>query len=250
MKTTLYLLISALASGFLFADEDAFEGTLIFPDGDALPGIPAGVSEEGFLLWQSPLFMKGESPFLTNQIDSIQLKGSRPEEQSKTIATITFQNRVDKSFDTMEAELLSFDDEFVKLRSWYAGDLTLKRAMLHMIEVSTEPSAIINGPGRMEDWEKIESPDAWRIDGKNLVSAERGSIARDLPQLPDAIHIEFELTFDYSPYLRLHLFANSGNQLNPSNAYSVSIQRGSMEFQKRIENRSAPLPADLVRPSS
>ena len=246
MKTIPYLLLSALACCRLFAEEDKLEGEIVFPDGDALPGLPTGISDEGFLLWKSPLFLKGESPFLTNQIDSIQLTGLRPEEQTETIATITFQNRVDKSYDVMEAELVSFDDESVKLKTWYAGDLTLKRSMLHMIEVTTEPPAILNGPGRMEDWTTIESPGTWTIDGKNLVANERGSIARELPDLPDKIKIEFDLAFDYSPYLRLHLFATSGDELNPRTGYSISIQRGSLEFLKRIENRSSPMQLDRV----
>ena len=246
MKPTLHLLLSAVASCSLFAEENKLEGKLVFADGDALPGIPAGVSEEGFLIWKSPLFMNDKSPFLTRKIDSIELKGQRPSEQTETVATITFQNRVDKSFDVIEAELLGFDDEFVTLRSWYAGDMTLKRSMLHMIEVTTEPAAIINGPGRMEDWKTIENPEAWTIDGKNLVSGERGAIARELSELPEKIHIEFELSFDYSPYLRLHFFADSGDELNPNTSYSVSIQRNSLEFMKRVDHRSVPLQLDRV----
>ena len=245
MKTIPCFLISAFIACRIFAEESALEGELLFPDGDALPGIPSGVSEEGYLLWNSPLLLKEKSPFLTPQIDSIQLKGGRPAEQSETVATITFQNRVDKAFDVMEAELLGFDDESVKLRTWYAGDLTLKRSMLHMVEVTTEASAILNGPGRMEDWEIIEDPEAWEIDGKNLVSKERGSIARELRNLPDKIKIEFDLTFDYAPSLTLYFFADSGTELNPSTAYSIPIQRGAMQFRKRVEDKTVPLQMDL-----
>lgn len=241
MKTTSHLQILALATYCAFGQESALAGELVFADGDALSGSPAGVSEEGHLLWTSPLFLNDSSPFLSKKIDSIQLKRLRPPQQAETVATITFQNRIDKAFDVMEAELLSFDDETVKLRTWYAGDLTLKRSMLHMIEVTTEAPAIINGPGRMEDWNAIDDTDAWKIDGKNLVSATRGSIARDLPQLPDRIKIEFDLSFDYSPYLRVYLFANSGNDPTPDSTYSITIQRSSIQFSKQVESRSVPL---------
>ncbi|MGJ8723852.1 MAG: hypothetical protein ACSHYB_04785 [Roseibacillus sp.] len=244
MKTTLPLLILALAAYSSSAEENSIKGELVFPDGDAFPGIPAGVSEEGFLLWKSPLFMKDKGSFLTTEVDTIKLSGQRPAKKNKTVATITFQNRVDKAFDVMEADLLGFDDESVKLRTWYAGDLTLKRSMLHMIEVSTESPAIIDGPGRIDEWQTLESASAWRIDGRNLVSSARGSIARELPQLPDQIHIEFDLFFDYSPYLRLHLFADSGDEIIPRTGYSISIQRGTMQFLKKVDNRSVPIQMD------
>ena len=243
---TLACLLTSSIGGW--GEEDSLTGTLVFPEGESLPGLASGVSPEGFLLWQSPFFVDDVIPFHSRNIDSIRLQGPRPAARGETIATITFQSRVDKVFDVMEAELLGFNDDEVKLKTWYAGELTLKRSMVHGIEVTTEAPAIINGPGQKEDWQTIESPDAWRFEGKNLISSAHGSIARDLPQLPDKVQVEFDLEFDYSPNLRLHFFSDSGTELIPRSGYSISIRRGTMQFLKKIENRSIPLQMDFFGP--
>lgn len=228
----------------LFAEEQPLSGELVFPDGDSLPGLPGGVSEEGFLLWQCPLLVTERSPFYPREIDVIRLRGPRPTSAAETIATITFQTRVDKIFDVMEGELLDFNDEEVKVKTWYAGELTLKRSMLHAVEVATEAPAVISGPGNIDEWELIENPEAWQIEGKNLISSARGSVARELKDLPEKLKLEFDLSFDYSPYLRLFFFADSGSEMRPRNSYSIQIQRNSMNFQKNVDNRSVPLQTD------
>ena len=245
MNTFTTIALFGIATSLGLADEKPVAGKLLFPEGETLPGMATGVSPEGFLLWESPLFVGDAIPFHTHNIDSIHLQGPRPTNDGNTVATITFQTRADKIFDVMEAELLGFNDGEVRLKTWYAGELTLKRSMIHGIEVATEASAIINGPGEKEDWQTIESPDAWSFEGKNLVSSARGSIAREFPELPDKLHLEFDLAFDYSPYLRLHFFSDSGTELIPRTGYSISIQRGSMQFLKRVDNRSIPLQMDL-----
>lgn len=249
MKHLLTVVSSVALAGLsvpsIGAEEEALIGKLVFPEGETLPGLAAGVSSEGFLLWKSELFVGDAIPFHTRNIDSILLRGTRPEQTQNTIATITFQSRVDNLFDVMRAELLGFNDTEVRLKTWYAGELTLKRTMVHGIEVTTEAPAILNGPGKPSDWQTIESPDAWAFEGKNLVSSARGSIARELSDLPDQVKMEFDLNFEYSPYLRLHFFANSGTDLIPRTGYSISIQRGSMQFLKKVDNRSIPLEIDL-----
>ncbi|GHC51871.1 hypothetical protein [Roseibacillus persicicus] len=245
MKALSSSLLAISLLQLLSAEEQATQGQLVFPDGDSIPGLPAGVDAEGHLLWQSQLFTKDSVPFLTRKVDSILLDGPPVPAEQSTVATISFQTHTDKMFDVMKAELLGFDDKTVKLRTWYAGELTLKRSMLHSIEVSNESPAIINGPGRIEDWQPIESPDAWRIEGTNLISEARGSIARELNDLPDKVLLEFDLAYEYAPYLRLHFFADSGEELIPRTGYSISIQRGSMNFLKKVDNRSQPLQMNI-----
>lgn len=245
MKILSQSLLSCLLFQPLLAEEATLQGELVFPDGESIPGLPAGVSPEGFLLWQSSLLTNDSVPFLTQKIDSIHLDNARMPKKETTVATISFQTHIDKMYDVMQAELLGFDDKEVKIRTWYAGELSLKRSMLHSIEVSTEAPAIIRGPGRMQDWRTIESPDAWRIEGSNLVSEARGSISREIKDLPDKILLEFDLAYEYAPYLRLHFFANSGEELIPRTGYSISIQRGSMNFLKKVDNRSIPLEMNI-----
>ena len=237
MKLNLTPLLLSLSVQFAFSNPATeLEAELIFPNGDTLPGLPGGLGSSGTLLWESPLFKNSQNSFNTSAIDTIHLSSERLRDRANTIASLTFQTRVDEIFDVMEGELLSLNDEEIMLRTWYAGDLRIKRKMLHSIKVDTEAPAILNGPGRITDWETIESGKAWRIEGKNLISSERGAISRELAELPDKIKLQFDYTFELSPYLQLYFFADSGHKFTPSTGYSVRIQGGSTQFRKRINN--------------
>ena len=250
LSLSLLFTTSPLALGEV---KDELRGELIFPDGDSLPGLPGGISPENFLLWDSPLFLKSQSPFRSKAIDSIHFSTTAPQNNGSTIASITFQSRVDKLFDVIEGELLSFDDHEVKLRTWYAGDLSLKRKMLRSIKVATEAPAIVKSPRKIEDWQRIgdRGAEAWQVDGKNLVSLDRGSIAKELPELPNQIKLEFELEYNFSPSLRIYFFADSGEDWMPQTGYSISIQRGPVQFLKKVNNLSTPLQMKAIgrRPS-
>ena len=246
MKALSTTCLTLLSASFLSAEPAPLQGRLIFPNGDSLSGLPTGVTEEGFLLWKSDLFATENSSFRTRAIDSIQLFQTRPSPEASTIANITFQKMVDKNFDVIEAELLGFNDQEVKLDTWYAGELTLKRTMLHSIDVTTKEPAIFNGPGRLEDWNIVQNENAWSEKGKSFLSSDRGSIAREFPDLPDQVHFEFDLSFESSPYLQLYLFADSGFDRFPRNGYSINIQQSSMRFLKVIDKRSVPLQMNIM----
>jgi hypothetical protein len=249
MKFPLLPILLPFLGTSLDADEVPIEGQLRFPNGDSLQGQPTGLTEDGFLLWQSDLFQDQQERFRINSADAILLRSgnSRPlEDASPTQATITFQTHVDESVDTLHAELLSFDEETVEVKTWYGGDLTLKRSMLDRIEVEGKSTPLITGPGVLADWKRPENEDAWTIDSGILTSTERGTIAREFSQLPDKVHCSFELEFDSSPYLRIYFFASSGDETYPDDCYSIQLQRGGgMNFGKRVDERPVPLQGEL-----
>ena len=240
MKVIPTTFFACLTASLLSAEPSPPKARVIFPDGDSLSGSPVGVTEEGFLLWRSPL-LEQNSPFRTRTLDSIQLSETQPSPEGTTIANITFQTRIDKHFDVLEAELLDFDDQEIRLKTWYAGELTLKRSMLDSIEITTRAPAIFNGPGRLDAWNNIDDIQAWNIRNRSFISSERGSIARKFPELPDQVHFEFDFSFDSSPSLQLYLFADSGSKMTPLNAYSLNIQQNSVRFLKVVDQRRIPL---------
>lgn len=243
MNTSPFLSLCLLTS-LLAAEEPPVSCTLRFPDGDALTGSPAGVDAEGYLSWNSKLFAQDGARFEPTQLDSITIQSLvAPTFPETTQAIISFQSHIDQSTDILNGELLGFDDETVKLRTWYAGELELKRSMLDAITVDTAPRPIINGAGKLEDWEIIGEPNAWKIDKNVFTSNNRGSLARELPDLPNLIQLSFDLSFDYSPYLRIFFFADSGTELVPRTGYSISIQNGPMQFTKRKDNNNISINA-------
>lgn len=240
---TASLLSLCLTVSLLTAEEDPMVSCkLRFPEGDVLTGSPAGLDADGFLQWKSALFSQDSARFGTSYLDSITLQSlSAPVLPETTQAIISFQSHIDQSTDILNGELLGFDDAVVKLKTWYAGEVELKRAMLQSVTVDTAARPIINGAGKLSDWEVIGTSGAWRIDKNVFTATNRGSVARELPELPNLIQVSFDLSFDYSPYLRIFFFADSGTELMPRTGYSVSIQNGPMQFLKREDNRTQPM---------
>lgn len=242
---TASLLSLCLTASLLTAEERPLVSCqLHFPDGDNLTGSPAGLDAEGFLQWTSPLLATDYARFGTSHLDSITLQALTPPVLPETTqALLSFQSHVDQSNDILNGELLGFNDETVKLKTWYAGEVELKRAMLKSVTVDTAARPIITGAGKLSDWETIGSSDAWKIDKNVFTATNRGSLARELSDLPNLVQISFDLSFDYSPYLRIFLFSDSGTELIPRTGYSITIQNGPMQFIKRKDNRTLAITA-------
>ena len=236
--TALLLSVPTLSGQEVEASPEPRLSELVFIDQNTLTGHPSGLGEEGLFLWQSPLFSTKNHPFLFSNLDSIRFSGAPPL-QDGTVATISFQNHTDRISDTIEAELLGFDDETVKLKTWYAGDLTLKRSMLRSIDVQNQDPALVTGPGRMDQWLQLDGEDAWLIKNKKIISEGRGTIAREFPDLSDKIHLQFQFQFNYSPYLRIVLCGDGGEDAR--SYYSLSIQGGNLNFSKYRDRRQNAL---------
>lgn len=183
--------------------------------------------------------------------DSISLDNSvspvLPLREDSTLARVTFQPHVEESIDTLEGELVSFDEESVKVKTWYAGDLTLRRSMLKQIEVDGGSAPLLHGPGSIDDWNQIGDKGAWSIDAGVLHCEKEGTVARDFGGIPDSLHLSFDLEFESSPFLRIFFFANSGVERLPTEAYSIQIARSQMTFLKRVDNKNIPLNLDIMR---
>ncbi|MBK1835070.1 hypothetical protein [Roseibacillus ishigakijimensis] len=222
------------------------KSTLTFPGGDALSGSPAGLTADGSLLWNSPHFSKKPLPFFTKEIDSIQLFSEvAPQQTAAPLATLTFQSHIDEQSDTLQAELLHFDEETVKVRTWFGGELSLRRAMLDAIEVDDAGQTLFTGPGDPAEWQAVgDDSQAWKIENRKFVSREQGGLAREFPDLPDRYLITFDVQLDYPPYLRLHLCADSGTDNMPETGYSLSLQRNLILFRKRENGRHYNLNPD------
>lgn len=240
----------ALGSQLSTASETSpVEALLHFPNGDVLEGAPNGFDKDGFLLWKSDLFQNGQERFQIQSSDSLSFKGvsSQTPLQSgnATLARIYFQPHIEESIDSIEAELIAFDEESVHVKTWYAGDLILKRSMLSEIKVDGKDAPLINGPGSLDDWNQI-GQGAWKIDSGNLQCSQKGSIAREFNNFPDKVHLSFDLESESTPFLRLFFFANSGTEFIPRESYSIQISGSQMYFLKRVGNVRIPLETEIM----
>ena len=238
---TLTSLALLFPSAWAEKENNVLLGNLIFPEGDSIPGLPASIEQGGILNWKSDLLFEEQTPFQSRAIESIRFSDRLSNENEDiTLATLTFHQRVNKMVDVIQGELLGFDEEHIHIKTWYAGELSLKRKMMTKIEISGDSHKVVNGVGRMDQWTKVNDTKAWAIEEKALISNSSGTISREFPNLPKKLKIEFDLTFEY-PTLSLHLFANTGTEINPDTGYRISIQRGPMQFYKRVDARRVPL---------
>lgn len=252
LSSVLGLVLLSFPLERIAAEEDAPLGaSLRFPNGDVLEGSPSGLTEDGFLLWESELFQSGNERFEIRQSDSISLGESspppEPSGQEAALAKVTFQPHVEDSVDTMQVELVGFDDQSVQVKTWYAGDLTLKRSMLRQIEVDGKSTPLVNGPGTIDDWNQIGDKGAWQIKAGVMSCQKEGSIARKFSDLPDSLHLSFDLNFETSPYIRIYFFANTGVESRPAETYSIQIGRAQMMFMKKVGRRHIPLELEDVK---
>ena len=238
------LITFALSAASPIAEMPEVPSSLVFPSGDTLTGHPLGVDADGHLFWQSELFTEQQGTFFTSAIDSISLDPQMPPADAKgSQAIVTFQSHVDRSIDTLSGELLGFGEEMLTLRTWYGGELSLRRSMLERVTVDSFPTAIIGPSNRSKDWNILGDQDSWVIEKGAFSAKDTGTLARNFPDLPDTVQISFDLKFEgYSPYLRLFFSADSGTSHSPAICYLVNIQRGPMIFSKTLNNRRKSLP--------
>ncbi|MDP0489771.1 MAG: hypothetical protein Q7Q71_01825 [Verrucomicrobiota bacterium JB023] len=239
----LFLILATLSA---WADESAPVATVHFADGKSLIGSPAGYEEHEHLLWSSPYLRNESVRFEIPAVDRIDFDDTaqQPDELDYQ-AFVQLHQHYDRFADRLPAELLSFDENEVRLRTWYAGDLTLQRSMVAHIEVSSQPKALYSGPLPLEDWTEVNDESAWEETPKGLQTLRRGSIAQKFPDLPERLKISFEVSFDNGPYLALLFFADANDTSRPDNYYYLELRGSYVDFRKTIDGRYVRLGNNL-----
>lgn len=236
------LILAAVAVALPALADEAATGSIAFANGDRLSGRALGLTDEGFLLWESPNLHNDRLPLDIAQILDISVAGSHlPAPDATHVATVTLTNG-----DTLLGALKALDKDKVVLDTPIAGEVTLSRSMTSYLSVSKAERIIFSGPLQVDDWTISDGTDtAWRSEDGELVSQSSGAgIARSFDH-GDRVRIEFDLNWRSTLRMSVLLASNDGETTQPDHCYELSINRRNVFLKMRPRQRIIGAPAPI-----
>ncbi len=232
-----------LLPGVLVFAMGARAETLLFANKDTLQGSFLGCDKTG-LRWQSPA-AKESLIFQTASLTEAKLNPRKlPIGTSQPAHTVLLVNG-----DELPGTIVSIDDNTMLLDTWYAGRLTIPRAMIRAVTPAKKTNILYQGPNGPGEWiAGEEEPDdegrtgkCWVYKNGVFTASSYGSIWRDM-KLPPHSDIGFDLTLPVGePDLDMYIY--SGDNGDAKNCYlfqfglgGVSLTRISMEKNAHMES--------------
>ena len=161
-----------------FAQQEA--SVVRFSNGDKLTGDLMALTGDK-LSWKS-LLLKEPAEFDLKYVDALELPiGALPAERPVAAheAIIVMTNG-----DTIRGQLAGITDAEIRLSTWYAEELILKRVNVKSAKITSLTDIHYRGPNSMEEWTLGHGADGWRFGGSALHSEAPGGIAREV-DFPD-----------------------------------------------------------------
>ena len=208
-------------------------GSLRFTNRDQLSGNPGGIDEAGNLKWQAE-FLHQAIPVKPSAILEMRLQGGpqpKPVEGHQALLLLT-------NGDTLRGQLDALDEEHVTLKTWYAGDLKVRRTMASDLEIQRSHRTLYSGPEDFDSWVIEGEKNAWKLENGLLASSKGAGIAREI-QTPERCHIQFDLSWQSSLRFRVLLLSDDGETTQPDNCYDLVCQRRFVYLRKRWVSRAA-----------
>lgn len=207
---------------------------LKFRNGDVLHGTIQGIEGGTLLQWQRD-DVKAPLGFALDNVLELQL-APRPPKTTRVPHRMVVELT---NGDRLAGDLVSLNDKVLKLDTWYAGTLALKRSMLQRIaSVAATPDAIFAGPTGMSGWTTSEnSHDNWKFKNGAFYSPLHNScgIGRNV-NLPDMANIEFDLAWRGQFYLQVGFYYEDLRNIYGSGGYAFGFNSSSVVLN-RFANR-------------
>ncbi len=220
----IHLAILVLVSSCM-ARED---GSIVrFANGDQLSGQVESLSKES-LLWKSTI-LKEPAEFDLSHIMDLTMPAApekRDEVEAGHIATLEMTNG-----DSIQGQLAGLSDEEIRLKTWYAGEMTFRRVNVKSVEISQMSDSFYRGPNSMEEWTSAGHRDSWTFKGGSLFSGSSGGIAREI-DFPDECVIAFDAAWRGAFRPRVVFYSSDITTSNPDEGYEMVFQGNSIHVKK------------------
>jgi hypothetical protein len=202
------------------------QDTLAFLNKDLLHGTLISIDQDTGLHWQSP---EARDPivFKMGQISQIKLDSHKPPNPVASAQRIGLTNG-----DALPGNIVSMDDKTLVLDTWYAGRLSIPRAMLRQITpLSDSDSAIYEGPTGLEGWTigHMGGGRSWSFRDGALVGSNYGTIGRDV-KLPEMSDVEFDVVLRGNSQFSIGIYSDRAD--NFGNCYMLQLSSGYTELQR------------------
>jgi hypothetical protein len=221
--------IQVPAPGGSTSDTAPQQDTLSFLNKDQLHGYLLAIDSGGALHWQSP---EARDPivFKNGDVSEIKLDSHKPPATTSE-ARIALTNG-----DILPGNIVSLDDQTLALDTWYAGRLSLPRAMLRSIlPMSDAANLEYQGPTSLDGWTigRMGNPGSWSYKDGALIGGNYGTIGRDV-KLPDMSTVGFDLILQGNEQLGIGIYADHPD--NTGNCYMLQLSSGYAELQRYSRN--------------
>ena len=193
--------------------EKAYADELRLENGDQLHGTLLGIKggAEGRLIW------KHERAAVPVEFTLAGMGAVDLGERAKAGARVHRGSLRLTNGDVLAGDLVSLDDQNLVLDTWYAGKLTVPRPLVRQMEPWTALNATLySGPAAdLAGW---NSPDGeinqqWECrDGALTTRQGRGTISREIPNLPDSVQFAFDLAWTRNSTLGFAFFCETGRR--------------------------------------
>lgn len=216
------------------AGEATAEDTLVFANEDQLHGALAQIDEDGVLTWKHPA-AKAPIPFTLGSMTKILLRRTAGK-ASAPAALVYLTND-----DALAGEIVRLDAEQLVLRTWYAGEMNIPRAMIAKIEPNQSGALqLLEGPGQIADWvsdNETAKAKGWKVEEQALVGTQNNApIARTLKGLPEAAQFDFTMQWVNYPNFQFMFYLQDASK-SRGNGYSLRVSGTSVMLYRISENQ-------------
>jgi hypothetical protein len=149
------------------------DGSVVrFSNGDRLTGDLLALNGEK-LSWKSQL-LKEPAEFDLKYVVDLELPvgappAGRPEAAHEAMISMT-------NGDTIRGQLAGITDTEIRLATWYAEELILKRVNVKSAKISSIADIYYRGPNSIEEWTNRDGGDGWTFRGGALTSDAPGGL--------------------------------------------------------------------------
>lgn len=206
--------------------ESAALETVTFLNKDQLHGSLLSIDQSSGVHWQCPA-ARGPIIFKTGEVAEIKLDGQKPANAAASSQRIGLTNG-----DEFPGNIVSLDGNTLVLDTWYAGKLSIPRAMLRSIIPVSEANAVVyEGPTGLDGWSagRTGVGRSWSYRDGALIGTNYGTIGRDV-SLPDKSALEFDLVLRGNSQFSVGVYSDRSDGFG--NCYMLTLSAGYIEMQR------------------
>ena len=150
--------------------------------------------------------------------------------------------------DVIPCQVLSLDDNQLKISTWYAGDFVIPRKQIESLQFGIRDQKIIyRGIDAVNDWSTHDG--RWSKSGNTYTCQGSGTLARKL-ELPENLRISFVLAWKGSPNFAFRFCGESDSATTKQDTYEFLFNSAGMQIRRYEDNNQpgAPLANIPLKP--
>jgi hypothetical protein len=237
VKTFSLFSLLLLAGTHVLPAEDIVS-TLTFADKTRITGQTLSIDQKKKTLTFTSPSLQGETQLKTEDLLEMTLDGTPKTIEADHYALATIKPHNDLYYrDTLRGSLVQLDDETVTIDTWYAGQLTLKRSLVHALDIFAQAPTFYTGPNGPEGWvtSSGEASAHWAFKNRTMVTKTRQGIAREV-EIPERAKITITAHWKNSPSFSILFLTDQGADRSPNSGYSLNLSQNRLNLYRFSDN--------------